>query len=180
MHCKIIIEIHHEISIEIIPHEMNVEFTIQIHCRIIVEFMAEIKHKIIIGLELSVHNFVIIAYGQILWLSMDNFSWSYVEKFQVMLNKFVHCRRCENQRHNFVLQLPFLHKAVTLLLFAQCFGGMRSSISIIAKVWTCKEVWKLYHEIGNNRVYKCFLCNVARNIYQSHISWQKWLCTNDA
>lgn len=159
---------------------MNVEFTIQIHCRIIVEFMAEIKHKIIIGLELSVHNFVIIAYGQILWLSMDNFSWSYVEKFQVMLNKFVHCRRCENQRHNFVLQLPFLHKAVTLLLFAQCFGGMRSSISIIAKVWTCKEVWKLYHEIGNNRVYKCFLCNVARNIYQSHISWQKWLCTNDA
>jgi hypothetical protein len=57
MHCKIIIEIHDEISIEIIPHEMNVEFTIQIHCRIIVEFMAEIKHKIIIGLELSVHNF---------------------------------------------------------------------------------------------------------------------------
>ncbi len=66
MHCKIIIEIHHEISIEIIPHEMNVEFTIQIHCRIIVEFMAEIKHNIIIGLELSVHNFVIIVYGQIL------------------------------------------------------------------------------------------------------------------
>jgi hypothetical protein len=58
MHCKIIIEIHHEISIEIVPQEMNVEFTIQIHCRIIVEFMAEIKHKIIIGLELSVRNFV--------------------------------------------------------------------------------------------------------------------------
>jgi hypothetical protein len=46
MHCNIIIEIYHKISIDIRPHEMNVEFTIQIHCRIIVEFMAEIKHKI--------------------------------------------------------------------------------------------------------------------------------------